>query len=455
MRSDYVKPPVPVPPSFDYAAPSDSAVTTVAALSQQDWWAVFHDPVLDALESQASTANKEIRIAIAHFDESQALVRTATSQRMPTVSIDASVFREREAQDRPNNGETNNQARTFNDVQIPLLASYEIDAWGRVRRSIEAAHAGQQASADDLRVVNLSIHASLAIAYFDLRQIDEEIRIADLLVVNRRDNVTISAERLAAGLSSATDLERAKLQLSQEEQETQAFRLRRSLLAHQIAVYVGVPAQGFRIETIRMLDHPPGIPATMPSDLLLRRPDIAAADRRVAAASARIGIAKAAYRPRLSLVGFTGYESTDVNSLVNWQNSIASLVLSAAAPVFTGGRLRAGVEIAQAQYGAALHTYEQAVLSAYKETEDELAALHWVHGQLHSQNMALAHAQAAYDLALNRYQSGLSNYLEVVSAQQQVLTLQAGVTYLVGRQLNDTVALIRALGGGWEAPLPQ
>ena len=445
---NYHRPSVPMAPSFTEPSPAVSKAgdTTIAYL---DWWKAFQDPMLDGLETQVDAANKDIKIAIAHVDEASAATKSAHSYQLPTVAAVPSISRNREAQDRPNNGNTQGHAATYNDIQLPLVASYELDAWGRVRRSVEAARATQQASEADLRFVRLSVEATVAMDYFTLHEIDQELSILDDTVADLTRGVSLTSTRYHHGLSGVLAVDQAQTLLDQTRAQRQAMQIQRDQIEHAMAVLLGRTVEGFSLPQQRANSVPPQVPVGLPSDLLERRPDIAEADRNVAAATAQIGVAKAAYFPQITLTGAVGYESANAVSLLNWQNTVTSLAASAVAPIFTGGRLKAGVEQAQAAYRGSLAQYEKTVLTAYQEVEDQLAALHYLESESQSEDSAVSDARKAEQVAVERYKAGLVGYLDVVFAQESVLTNEQISAQISGQRLVASVVLIKALGGGW------
>ncbi|HEY2040341.1 MAG TPA: efflux transporter outer membrane subunit [Edaphobacter sp.] len=446
---NYKKPVAPVPPTFTGTTSASSNNTDQSPIAYADWWKVFHDPTLNDLESQADTANRDIKIAVAHVDEAAATTRATRSQLFPTVSTGVSVLRAREAQNRPNNGNTQGRAATFNDIQLPLVASYEIDAWGRVRRSIESSRATQEATEADLRFVTLSVETSVGVNYYNLRETDQELAILDSTIETLQKSVELTTSLFHQGLGSELEVKQAQTLLDQTISQKQALEIQRAQFEHALAVVLGRTAEGFSLPKSPNDALPPQIPIGLPADLLERRPDIVEADRNVAAATAQIGVAKAAYFPQLSLSGLAGYESTNAASLLNWQNTIASLGASAAAPIFTGGRLKAGVEQSQAMYRQSLAQYEKTVLIAYQETEDQLSALHFLEEQSKSQGRAVLEARQAQDIATSRYKGGLVSYLDVVFAEQTVLANERTAAQIAGERMVASVVLIKTLGGGW------
>jgi multidrug efflux system outer membrane protein len=444
---NYHTPAMPTPPAFKEPAPASA----IAVPAGDAWWKVFNDAKLDDLETQAIAANPDIQIAVAHVDQADAVRRSVHSAQLPTVMAGASVSRNREAQQRPNNGNTNGRAATFNDVQLPLTLSYEIDVWGRIRRMVQSATASEQATEADLRFVRLTVAASVATDYYTLREADADINILQTTIVDLERGYEITNNQFHRGLISELAVRQAQTILDQTRARVEALHIQRSQSEHAIAVLLGRPVAGFSIAVVPTLPRPPVIPAGVPADLLGRRPDIASAERSAAAASAQIGVAKAAYLPQISLTGLAGYESTNPASLINWQNSIASLAASAVAPIFTGGRLKANVDQAQAAYRQSVAQYEKTVLVAYQDVEDQLAALHYLSRQFDAENNAVADAMRAEEIASNRYNTGLVSYLDVVFAQQTLLSNQEILTQVQGQRMMATVALIRALGGSWNS----
>jgi multidrug efflux system outer membrane protein len=449
----YQRPSAPVPSQFKESAVPTTQVSAITPIAYNDWWRVFNDPVLDRLEKDADAANQDIRVAVARVDQSEAAARYSRSFLFPTLSLGTSMSRTKEAQNRPN---TNGRAATFNDFQLPLFFSYEIDAWGRVRRSLEAARDVQQATEADLRLIRLSIEANVAMDYYSLRENDAERAILDSTIEQLQQALDVMTNRFRAGIASELEVKQAKTLLDQTKAQAQALDVQRSQLEHAIAVLDGRTASEFSMSRSPFDGLPPSIPPGLPSDLLARRPDIAEADRYVAAATAQIGIARTAYLPQLSLTGFAGFETTNGANLFSWQNSLASLGASALTPVFNGGRIRAGVDQAKAAFRGSLAQYEKTVLIAYQDVEDQLAALRILSGEAESEADAVADAQRTEEIAMNRYKSGLVGYLDVLVAQTTLLSNQRTAAQISGQRMVATVVLVKALGGGWlgvSAPL--
>jgi multidrug efflux system outer membrane protein len=442
----YHQPVPPVPANYKEGGTPDSGTPDIAF---SDWWRVFNDPELDRLEQAADAANQDIKLAVARVDEADAGAKYARSFLFPTISLGASASRTREAQNRPNNGNTGGLAATFNDFQLPAFLSYEIDAWGRVRHSIESANATEQATAADLRFVRLAVEANVAMDYYSLREMDAERQVLDSTVQEMQSAVDLTTNRFRGGLTSELEVKQAQTLLSQTQAQAQALDVQRAQLEHAIAVLEGKVASDFSLPRSPYAGLPPAIPSGLPAELLARRPDVAEVERYVAAANAEIGVAKTAALPHLSLTGLTGFESSNLASLFSWQNGIASLGASALMPVFTGGRVRAGVDQAWAVYRQSLAQYQKTVLTAYQEVEDQLAALRILAGEAQSTADAVTNAQQAEAIALNRYRTGLVSYLDVVYAQTALLANQRVATQIGGQRMVATVVLIKALGGGW------
>jgi outer membrane protein, multidrug efflux system len=444
---NYHRPAMPVPPAFEEQHTDNSS--GAASASSPDWWRVFQDPVLNDLEGKAVATNLDIPAAVARVDQADAIRRSVGSYRYPTIAAQPQFGRSREAQDRPNNGNTGGLAKTQNDLQLPLTMSYEVDAWGRIRRQVQAATANEQASAADLQFVRLTVAASVATDYFAVREADAETKIVSDTQIELERGFKVTSDQFRRGIISELAVKQSQAILDQARAQLEALYLRRAQSEHAIAVLCGVPAEGFHIQVQDALQNLPSVPPGLPAAMLQRRPDILAAERLAAAASAQIGVAKAAYYPSFTLSAAAGYESVNPASILNWQNTIASLIGSATAPIFTGGRLRANVDQATAAYREAVANYEKSVLVGYGDVEDQLAAIHYLARQADAENSVVSSATRAEEIASNRYKAGLVSYLDVVFAQQTLLQNEQVLTQLKGQQAVATVSLIRALGGGW------
>ena len=418
-------------------------------IAYSDWWRVFKDPELSRLETEADAANQDIKIAMARVEQANAGAKYARSFLFPTISLGAGASRTREAQNRPNNGNTGGLAATYNDFQIPAFLSYEVDAWGRVRHSLEAANATAQATAADLRFVRLAVEAEVGIDYYSVREIDAERLVLDSTVNQMQKTVDVMMNRFRGGLASELEVKQAQTLLNQTVAQAQASDVQRSQLEHAIAVLEGKAASDFSLAPSPLNVLPPHIPSGLPADLLARRPDIAEVERMVAASNAEIGVAKTAALPNISLTGIAGFESTNVANLFAWQNGIASLAASAITPLFTGGRTKAGVDQAWAVYRQSLAQCQKTVLTAYQEVEDQLSDIRILAAEATSTANAVEDAQQAEAIAMNRYRTGLVGYLDVVYAEAALLANQRTATQIAGQRMVATVVVIKALGGGW------
>src|ERR1700692_1157103 len=312
----YHQPGPPVPANFKEGGMPDSDTPDIA---YSDWWRVFNDAELARLEIDADAANQDIKLAVARVEQAEAGSKYARSFLFPTISLGAGASRTREAQNRPNNGNTGGLAATYNDFQVPAFLSYEVDAWGRVRKSIESANATTQATAADLRFVRLAVEANVAMDYYSIRENDAERQVLDTTVQEMQEAVDLTTNRFRGGLSSELEVKQAQTLLNQTQAQAQALDVQRAQLEHAIAVLEGKAASDFSIPRSPYDGLPPGIPSGLPSELLARRPDIAEVERYVAAANAEIGIAKTAGLPHISLTGLAGFESTNLASLFSWQ----------------------------------------------------------------------------------------------------------------------------------------
>jgi multidrug efflux system outer membrane protein len=297
--------------------------------------------------------------------------------------------------------------------------------------------------------VRLSVEAAVALDYYSLRENDAERAVLDSTTEQLQKGLELMTNRFREGINSELEVKQAKTLLDQTKAQAQALDVQRAQLEHAIAVLDGRAPSDFSLPKALFNGRPPSIPPGLPSDLLARRPDIAEADRFVAAATAQIGVARTAYLPHLSLTGYAGFESTNTTSIFNWQNFITSLGVAALTPVFNGGRIRADVDQAKATYRVSLGQYEKTVLTAYQEVEDQLAALRILSGEAQSENDAVDDAKRAEEIAMNRYQAGLVGYLDVVFAETTLLSNERVATQINGQRMVATVVLVKALGGGW------
>ena len=446
---DYKRPDVTdiTPPDWHWkiAEPNDS-------IPKGEWWKLFKDPALDELESGAVANNQNLRAAVARIDQSRAFARLTRSQFFPELSLDPSFSRQRTSANQPIALPSSIKLTSMhlNTFSIPLDLSYEVDLWGRVRRSLESAQAQAEAGVADYYSVLLTLTADVAANYFTVRALDDEIAILHRTVELRDESVHILNDRFEIGTISETDLARAKTELASAKAELSDVARRRAETLNAIALLCGKPASTFEILERPSTAEPPVIPAGMPSSLLERRPDIARAERNLAAKNAQIGVARAAYFPVLHLTGQAGYLSSSVDNLFSDGSRIWSFGPSVSLPLFTGGRTAASVDQAKASYEESLADYRQTVLTAFKEIEDSLAQIVFTNEQAAAQDEALAAAERVNTLAQSRYEAGATSSFELVDTERNKLQYARQKAQSSGQRFSAIVRLIKALGGGWE-----
>lgn len=441
---NYTRPSVPAQPGW-----KEQPATTNTATLPPEWWKVFNDAGLDTLEAQAVAANQDLKRAVARVTEARAVARVSQADLYPGVSANGAYSRDRRSRNQPIVPGQPLETDTFSSS---FDLSYELDLWGRVRRSVEAAKADAAAVATDLQVVLLTLTADVARNYQSLRSLDAERRVIEATIALRRDAVKLLTTRYQAGLINEVDVTRARTELANVEAELHAIIRSRAQVEHALAVLCGQPPAGFAVAAIESSVEPPVIPAGLPSTLLERRPDLVEAEQMLQAASARIGVAKAAFFPTLKLTGAAGLASADLGSLVEAPSRVWSVGPSVHLPVFEGGRNRANLKAAEARHEQSIAKYRGAVLNAFREVEDALSDLGTLSAQGEAVNRALLAARDTAALANERYVRGLSNYLEVVDAQRSALQAERQVTQLRGQRVTATILLAKALGGGWERP---
>jgi multidrug efflux system outer membrane protein len=441
---DYEPPPVHTPSAYKSATAEES---TSSAIDRQ-WWKVFGDATLNALEQSVLEANQDLKAALARVEEARAAARIAGSQQYPTVTFDPLAQRFRTSAHGPRGG----KSVTVNDFQLPIDFSYEVDVWGRVRRTVEASEAQAQATEDDLIVVLQSLQAELAQDYFTLRSLDAQQDILKRTVEVYRRQLSLLETQFRAGLVGRTTVVQQETQLYFTATQEIEVRRQRSDVEHAIAVLIGRPPSEVTLAAAPLDLSPPKVPAGVPSELLRRRPDVAEAERQLAVASAQIGIATAQFYPDLRLTGQVGLESTDLSHLFNWQSRIWTLAASAFTTLFAGGQLEATRDQAKARYEEALAFYQGRVLSAFRDVEDALTDLHLRAEATESQAKAVASAREYVTLSETQFKQGLVSYLQVTDAQRTLLVNELSAAQLLNERLNSSVLLIKALGAGWEVP---
>jgi NodT family efflux transporter outer membrane factor (OMF) lipoprotein len=445
----YSKPSTAAPPAYKEAPPNWAAAQPNDQVARGAWWEIFQDPQLNALEEQINVSNQNLKVAQAQFAQARALVRLNRADYYPTVTAGALGTREHLSQNRPFVLTTTKTNAT--DLVIPVDASYEADVFGRVRHTVEAARSNAQASAGDLESVNLSLHAELALDYFDLHTLDAEEQLLKSTVTEFEKALQLTQNRYKGGLSSAVDVAQAQTELETTRAQAIDVQVQRAKDEHAIAVLIGKPASGFGIPYSPWNTAPPVVPPGLPSDLLERRPDIAAAERRVAAANAQVGVARAAYFPAISLSGAGGFESGSITTWLSGPSGFAIAGASAVVTAFDVGRRRAINEQARAAYDQSLANYRETILTAFQEVEDNLAALRILEDEAKTQDAAVAAAQHSLELSNNRYKGGVVTYLEVITAQNIALADERAAVDILRRRMAASVSLIKALGGGWNS----
>ena len=447
----YQRAAAPVPAKWDVAEPWREGVPK-DALPKGEWWGVFHDEALDALEKDALSTNQTLQAASARYNQARALAALQIATNFPTFGVAPSAERQRLSGNRPQIGSTAVvRPVTQNNFTLPFTVSYEADLFGQRRRSIEAAQASYQASAAELENVRLVITAELAGDYFTLRQLDTQLGILNRTVETLERGLELVNSRHQGGLASGLDV-------AEEETLLQTTRTQATLLLQQrknfedaIAVLVGKPAPGFHMPNRELDTEPPPLDPGLPSDLLERRPDIAEAERRMAVANAQIGIAKSAYYPSLNLFGSGGWQAAGVAKLANVASTFWAVGANVAEAIFTGGTRRAQMEFARAGYDGSVADYRQTVLTALQEVQDDVTGLTVLEQARNTQQLALDAARRTLDISTDRYKGGLVSYLDVVTAQQNVLNNEQEAAVIQGQRLVTSVLLIKALGGGWDA----
>ena len=419
------------------------------------WWTMFQDPQLDALELQIDVSNQNLKAAEAQYRQSRAVLRQSRADYYPTVTAGPSATRQHISSNRPPLSSTFDGI-TYNDFVLPVDLSYQVDVWGRVRRMVESNREQAQASAADLATVNLSMRADLALDYFQARSLDAEEQLLNATVKEYEQALQLTQSQFRGGLASEVEVKQAMTQLQTVRAEAIDVGVMRAQYEHAVAILLGKPPAEFSLPPLPLTAPPPTVPVSVPSELLERRPDIAAAERRVAAANAQIGVAKSAYFPQISLGGTGGFESSSLSTLLTGPSGLWAVGASAVTTIFDGGRRRAVTDQAIAAYDFQVAAYRENVLTGFQQVEDNLAAVRILENEARVQDEAVVAAQGSLDLSIKRYKGGVTSYLEVITAQNAALTDEVTAVNILGRRMANTVLLIQALGGGWDrSSLPQ
>ena len=447
----YHKPDVSVPQNWQSQVPWQPA-NPLDSLPKNTWWTLFHDSELDRYEQQAMGNNQDLKAAAARLTEARAFARVTASGLYPELDAGVSAQRARLSGNRPTNGAPVLAVPVSqNTFSIPFTLNYEVDLFGRVRRSLEAANASLESSAADFENVRLLVSSELAADYFQLRELDAEIMVVEKAIDFQKQGLDLVERRHQGGAVSGLDVAQQRTVLDSSYTQLSLLEQQRAQFQHALAVLQGLPAADFKAP-VRALDaQPPAIPVGLPSELLQRRPDIATAERRVAAANAQIGVARSAFYPSIFLGGGTGWQSTQITNLLNGPSAIWSIGLSALEPIIAGGRNRARLDNARAVYDEDVADYRETTLVAFQQVEDAISGLKALARASDSQQRAVVDANTSLTLANARYTGGVVTYLDVITAQEQVLTNERLATQIQGQRLVTSVLLVKALGGGWDA----
>ena len=461
----YVRPAAPSAPEFKEPRPDNfksedgwkSAQPSDAQL-RGDWWTLFDDSQLNTLEAQIDPANQTLKEADANFRAARAAVRFNRASEAPTIGVAPAVGAVRDSNHQPylNISGTNNGEGNF---ILPFDLDYEIDLWGRVRRTVAQSREEAQGSAADLETSRLSLHAELAFDYFDLRSADAQSKLLDDTVKAFQSALQLTEDRYNGGASPLSDVTQARTQLQAAQVQETDVAIQRAMYEHAIAVLIGKPPAVFTLKLDPINIDPPAIPAIpgmLPSQLLERRPDIASAERSMAAANEQIGIAQAAYYPTLSLSAVAGFAGTSAVNWLSWPSRFFAVGPSLSQTLFDHGRRRATSDIALAQYDGTVAAYRQTTLTAFQQVEDNLNALHNLEIEARQQHDATDSAQQSLDLFNTRYEGGVDTYLQVITWQTALLQNQRNDIDIMQRRFEASVLLVKALGGGWDtSKLPQ
>jgi NodT family efflux transporter outer membrane factor (OMF) lipoprotein len=455
----YTRPVAPLAPEFKEATPESFKEVNgwkVAQPSDQlmrgKWWELFDDQQLNTLEEQIDPANQTLKAADANFRAARAAIRINRSNEAPTLAVNPAIGAVRDSANQPyfNKTAANNGTGSFT---LPIDLDYEVDLWGRIRRGVTAARETAQASAADMETARLSLHAELAINYFNLRSADAQKKLLDETVKAYQEALQLTQDRYDGGASPLSDVAQARTQLQTAQVQNTEIDIQRAQYEHAIAVLIGKPPAELTIAPSPVTVQQPAIPAipgALPSQLLERRPDIAADERRMAAANEEIGIAQAAFYPTLSLSAIAGFTGTSVLNWFDWPSRFFAVGPMLSQTVFDHGRRRATSDVVLAQYDATVAGYRQTSLTAFQQVEDNLAALRVLETEAQQQRAATQSAQESLGLFKTRYEGGVDTYLQVITWQTSALENERNDIDIMRRQLEASVLLIKALGGGWD-----
>ncbi len=447
---DYQRPVEPAEAKFKEAP----AAAAQAALPDK-WWTVFADAKLNELEELAIANNPNLQAAAQRVVQARAIARVTEADLWPTVNLDPDISRSRQSANRPVQPGSPVQGYTTNRFKVPLDASYEIDFWGKIRRSSESAVARADAASAAYRTALLTLTADVAQNYYAVRSLDAEATVLRNTIDLRKQALALIQSRFKGGIASELDVARADTELASSQAEAIGIGKRRAELEFAIAALLGKTPTQFSLSENALNASPPAVPVGLPADMLKRRPDVAEAERLLAARNAEIGVAKAAFFPTIRLTGQFGFESEELGDLLKAPSRIGGLGIGAVIPIFEGGRNRANLERAQAVYEENLAQYRSRVLLAFQDVESALAGLRILADQAGAQARSVASAQRSAQLSLARYKAGLVNFLDVIDSERTRLAAERLASQLAGQRLVTSVSLVKALGGGWEPTAKQ
>ncbi|WP_247364071.1 efflux transporter outer membrane subunit [Ralstonia pseudosolanacearum] len=453
LAPPYARPAMDVPAHWQTEAPWRAAQPADDA-PKGPWWQRFNDPQLDRLMEQALRENQSLKVAVSNLEQAQALTRVARAGLLPQVTASTSGTRLRTSADRPLSSYSSPTMSTVqNDFVVRADVSYEADLFGRVRGNIANAAAGEEQAAANLENVRLLLAAQVATTWYSLRETDAEIDVVQQGLALQRKALDFVASRHQDGVASGLDLAQQQALVDSTATQAELLQKQRTQYEHALATLVGTPAPAFHIAPAPLAGQPPVIPVALPSDVIERRPDVAAAERGAAAANASVGVARAAFFPSIMLNGGAGWESRDLALLFSAPSLLWSFGTQIAQTVFDAGRTRARVDFANAGYQGAIANYRQAVLGALQEVEDGLSGLQALDRAAAQARASVESARKVYDIASARYEGGLATSLDVITAQQSLLNNQRTAVQILGQQLTTSVFLVKAAGGDWSLSL--
>jgi NodT family efflux transporter outer membrane factor (OMF) lipoprotein len=457
---DYKRPDAAVPASYKEAAEGWKVAQPADQQDRGAWWTIYNDPQLNALEDKLNASNQTVAQFAAAYRQARALVREARAAYFPVISASANGTRSRTPSrsfsgsvsgSSGSNSALSSSGTISNNYNLSLDASWEVDLWGKVSRTVSAQKAGQEGAAADLANARLSAQATLAQTYYQVRSLDAQQKLLDDTVAAYQRSLTLTQNRYAQGVAARADVIQAQTQLQSAQASAIDNGVARAQNEHAIAVLVGEPASTFSLPPAPLDATPPAVPAQMPSALLERRPDIASAERKAAAANEQIGIAISAFFPTLTLSASGGFESSVFSQLLTAPARFWTVGPQLAATLFDAGLRSAQTDAARASYDQGVATYRQAVLTAFQDVEDNLASQRILEQEVVVQQQAVQSAQQALDIVTNQYKSGTVDYLNVLTAQTTAFTAEQKLANIAGQRMVSSVGLVKALGGGWDA----